>query len=482
MRLTGPARFRLGRIAQLLGGRDAHEHRLRREHLVEAPARILRPRDLTMQPRRRRLDTVEVGRERHDVEERVEERVANLLHEVGCARVAHKRRPRVPSHDGTRERGGDVDGPALAFAEIHAFVVAAEENERRLAMHCGTDGRVVRLAARNARDCEMARQPHFLGEEVAHTPRIGVVGDDAERGRAEEVLRHRTPQVPERLDRRVLFTRDEGLRVETEDLAQAFEEARGGVEADRRLQIGPFQRLAQKPPEFPVEADVGIRIHELAEVGQMGAERKHHVDFGTDAFDEAADLGKIGGHVEHAVARADDVDARLRPLGPRLARRDLLRSVLLPQPDERAIRALPLVLVDRARQEALDVRAFGRHAAADHLGNGARDNDGRQIGCQRPPGAPHGALCTCLPEFLLGKPRDHDRQFVRRQRVGVVQHRRDGQVLASDGAVDDHLQPLDGGEHVHRPPIAASPVVIENQHHIISPDFFCNAVFSSLRR
>ena len=47
------------------------------------------------------------------------------------------------------------------------------------------------------------------------------------------------------------------------------------------------------------------------DVRDMAAEREHHIDLGADAFDQPADLGEIGGHVEDAVDRPDDVDARL---------------------------------------------------------------------------------------------------------------------------------------------------------------------------
>ena len=40
--------------------------------------------------RRRRLDLVEIGTERKDVEQRVEQRVAHLLHQVGRARITHE--------------------------------------------------------------------------------------------------------------------------------------------------------------------------------------------------------------------------------------------------------------------------------------------------------------------------------------------------------------------------------------------------------
>ena len=67
-------------------------------------------------------------------------------------------------------------------------------------------------------------------------------------------------------------------------------------------------------------------------------------------------------------------------------------------------------------------------------------------------------------QLVLAQPGDHDRQFMRRQRVGVVQHGGHRQVLAADRAVDDDLQALDGAEGVDRPPVAAGAVVILDQH------------------
>ncbi len=43
----------------------------------------------------------------------------------------------------------------------------------------------------------------------------------------------------------------------------------------------------------------------------------------------------------------------------------------------------------------------------------------------------------CRPSSSSAEARHHDRQLVRRQRVGVVQDRRDRQILAADRAVDD---------------------------------------------
>jgi hypothetical protein len=67
------------------------------------------------------------------------------------------------------------------------------------------------------------------------------------------------------------------------------------MDADRRLQIGPVECFAEQPAEFAVQADIGFGVGELADIGEMTAEREGHVDLGADAFDQAADLGQIGG-------------------------------------------------------------------------------------------------------------------------------------------------------------------------------------------
>ena len=146
---------------------------------------------------------------------------------------------------------------------------------------------------------------------MPHAARIGVRRDDAEGGGAEEVLRHRAPQIPQRLDRRVLLALDEGLRIEPELLAELAQEFRRAVQADRRLQIGTIQRFAELAAEFAIEADIDVGVGESRHIRKMAAEREDHVDLGADALDQAADLGKVRRHVEDAVAGADDVHARL---------------------------------------------------------------------------------------------------------------------------------------------------------------------------
>jgi hypothetical protein len=146
----------------------------------------------------------------------------------------------------------------------------------------------------------------------------------------------------------------------------------------------------------------------------------------------------------------------------RACARHLAQAVLGPQPVHRAVGALPLVFVDGARQEALDVGALGRDAAADHLGDRAGDHHAGQVGVEHGMvRALHRAFGAFAAELLFGQAGDDDRQLVRRQRVGVVQHAGHRQVLAAHRAVDHDLQALDRGEHVHRAPVAAGAVVVQ---------------------
>ena len=416
------------------------------------------------------------------MEQRVEQRVAHFLHHVGGAGVAHERRAGVAADHRARKRRRDVDSARTDLGQVHALVVGTEEHQRRAGADGGTHRLVVGFHTRTAREREAARQPHLVFEEVAQAARVGLVGVDAEGGGAEEVLRDRAPQVPQRLDRGVLLALDERLGIDTGQFAQRAQEARGAVQADRRLQVGPVERLAQQPAELAIHADVDVGIGQLLDVGQVRAQREHHVDVAADALDQPLDLGQVARHVEGAVARPDDVDARPFAVGARLALGNMAQPVLGPQPVQRAIGALPLVFVNRARQETLDVAALGCDTAADHLGDRAGDNHRRQVGVEHLVRAAHGALGALLPEFLFGQTGDDDRQLVWRQRVGVVQHRGHRQVLAADRTVDDHLQALDGREHIHGAPVAAGTIVVDDQHQIISSALRLRAAFSTWRR
>ena len=147
-----------------------------------------------------------------------------------------------------------------------------------------------------------------------------------------------------------------------------------------------------------------------------------------------------------------------------LGHRAALAGEFRPKPVHRAIGALPLVFVDRARQEAQQVGAFGRDATADHLGDGSGDDNGGQIRIERRVRALHRTFGAFAPQLLLGQACDDDGQLVRRQRVGVVQHRRHRKILATDGTVDHDLQSLHRSEDVDGAPVATRSIVIEDQH------------------
>ena len=103
--------------------------------------------------------------------------------------------------------------------------------------------------------------------------------------------RHRSH---ERLDRGVLLALDERLGIEPGQFAQLAQEQRRAFQPDRRLEIRPLERLAQPAAEFAVEADIDLRVGQLADVGEVAAEREDHLDLGADPLDQAADLGEVG--------------------------------------------------------------------------------------------------------------------------------------------------------------------------------------------
>ena len=206
----------------------------------------------------------------------------------------------------------------------------------------------------------------------------------------------------------------------------------------------------------------------------MATERKHQIDLGANAFDQPTNFCKIRRSVEVTVARANQVDLGLRTVFP-LGCRHLLAAVFVPQPGQGAIGALPLVFVDCARQKSLDIGAFRRHAAANHLRNRSCNHDAGLVVGKGRVRALHGTFRAVLPQFLFAEPGHNDWQLVRRQAIGVVQHRGDRQVLAADWTVDNDLQALDRSEHVNRAPVAAGSIVIHDQHQIGSSTGFCLA-------
>ena len=316
---------------------------------------------------------------------------------------------------------------------------------------------------------------------MSHATRIGFARDNAERGSAEEILRHRAPQIPNRLDRCVFFALDKGLWIDPQNLAQSAQEFGCRMHADRRLKPGTFQRLAQQGTKFAIHADIDFCIGKFCDIGQMASHREDHIDLAANTLNNPLDLGQIGRCVERAVNRPDNIDARLCAFLACFHLRDALGAIFFPEPGQRAIGALPLVFINCARQEALDACAFGCRATADHFGNRACHNNARLIGIERRMGALHRLFGAVLGELFFAKTCDNDRQFMGRQSIGIMQHRRHRQILAAHRPVDNHLQALDGAKRIDCAPIATCPVMIEDQHQTGSSVLRAAAAFSSLR-
>ncbi len=264
----------------------------------------------------------------------------------------------------------------------------------------------------------------------------------------------------------MLLLLDKGLGIQLQQLAEGPQELGRAVQTDRGLEKGPLERLAEAAPELAVHADVDLCIDQLGHPIEMTAEREDLIDGRPDPFHETPDLGEIRRGVEGPVNGPDDVYAwglaRLARLG--LGHPAFLQAVLTPQPVHGAIGALPLILVDGARQETMDVGPFGRHAAADHLGDRAGDHHGGTLWIQGRVGVTHRRLGPLLAQLLLAQTGDDHRQLVRRQPVGIVQNGGHREVLAADRAVDNDLQAPDGREHVDGAPITAGAVEVFDQH------------------
>ena len=74
------------------------------------------------------------------------------------------------------------------------------------------------------------------------------------------------------------------------------------MQADRGLQIGAIQRLAERAAEFAIQTNIDLRVREAGDVGDMRAERKGHADFGAwrIILVDSCVPGQAGGHVSEA--------------------------------------------------------------------------------------------------------------------------------------------------------------------------------------
>ena len=268
----------------------------------------------------------------------------------------------------------------------------------------------------------------------------------------------------------MLLALDERLRIHAGQFAQGAKEVRSGKKPDRCLQIRTVKFLAELAAEFTVHANIYIGLGKTCYVLDVSTDREGEIDFASNTLDQAANFREVGRHVESAVDRTDDIDARLGPFSANVGFRLCpLGPEFGPQPVDRPVGRLPLILVNRPRNEPQKVRPLGvtpppiisaMLPVTTTAGISGSCVDG---------GTTHRVFGAVPGQFLLGQPRDDHWKFVRRQRVGVVQYRGDRQVLAADRPVDHDPQAADRGERVDRAPVSASPVVIQNQHRVSSP-------------
>nr|UOZ97390.1 hypothetical protein NCPCFENI_01310 [Cupriavidus sp.] len=102
---------------------------------------------------------------------------------------------------------------------------------------------------------------------MAHPPGVGFIGHNGKARRAKEVLRDRTPEIPDRLNRGVLFFFDEGLRVESQELTQATQKGGGAVQANGCLQVRALKRFTEHAAKLAIQADVDFRLGQARHIG-----------------------------------------------------------------------------------------------------------------------------------------------------------------------------------------------------------------------
>ena len=102
----------------------------------------------------------------------------------------------------------------------------------------------------------------------------------------------------------------------------------------------------------------------------MAAQREDQIDLTANAFDQPADFREVGWHIEGAIDGADDIHARLFAFLARAwLRLAATRPEFSPKPHDGAISGLPLILINRAADEALQITALRCDATANHLGD-----------------------------------------------------------------------------------------------------------------
>ena len=192
-------------------------------------------------------------------------------------------------------------------------------------------------------------------------------------------MRHRAPQVPDRLNRGVLFTGNEGFRINTRHFAQFAQEQGGRFKPDGRLQIRPLKGFAEISAKLTIEAHIHFRFGQLFDVGQMASQWENKPDLATNTFDQTADFGQVRWQIKHAIGWANDVDLGLLAFFTRLKSRYFFAAKIGPEPCECPVCTLPLIFINSAGQKALNIGAFRGHPTPDHLSDRAGNDHSRQM-------------------------------------------------------------------------------------------------------
>ena len=204
----------------------------------------------------------------------------------------------------------------------------------------------------------------------------------------------------------MLFLSDERLWIEAQFLPEGSEEFRRTVETDWRLEPRFLQCLAQSRTKFTVHANVCCGVSELGNLCEITTQRECHIYSGTNTLNEPSNFCEVGGGVEVAISGTDDIHQRCTVLA--LSFFIFLGAVLLPQPNQSPICALPLIFINGPRQEAFDVGVLRGYASTNHLGDGACNHHTGLLWIEGLMGSTQGAFRSSLPQFFFSKAGDND--------------------------------------------------------------------------
>ena len=202
------------------------------------------------------------------VEERIEQRVADFLHEVRRAGVAHERRARVPTDDRARERRRDVRGPRSP--PRRGTCARCSCRTSRAAACSGGTARTSSLSGftpARARHREGARAARVSPSRKCRTPRAYVSSATTPKL---AVAKKSCVTLRQRSHNGLIvvcFSRSmNGSGSSTERAPQRAQERRGGEEADRGLQVRHLEGFAERAAELAVHADAHVGVHEARHV------------------------------------------------------------------------------------------------------------------------------------------------------------------------------------------------------------------------